>query len=159
MAKGFMSRTSWHFGLKGGLVPRRTRFAALLALAIGVWVLTGCERVEAIVSTLTPPPTRLAAELVGRLINTNGCLQVNAREVAVTYTLAWPPELDVSIQPDDVIVTTEDGQHVILHLGETIRVSGGVVSSVQNLDPAYQENLPAHCPAPFWLVGTEVGPA
>ena len=122
-------------------------------------MLTSCERVEAILTTLTPPPTRLAAELVGQLIHTNGCLQVNAREVAVTYTLAWPPELDVTIQPNDVIVVAEDGQQVILQIGKTIRVSGGEVLSAQHLDPGYQENLPAHCPAPYWLIGTEVGPA
>jgi len=106
--------------------------------------------------TLTPIRTRLTALLFGELVEVEGCLRVEDRDVGTSYLLAWGPEFAVITEKDAVQIVHEDGTKIVLRIGEMVRISGGEVKSVGYLDEQVRQKLPAGCPGPYWFVGTEV---
>ena len=126
---------------------------SLLVVAVLIAVTACSNRATPI---LTPMRTRLTALLFGELVEVEGCLRVKERDVGTSYLLAWGPEFAVTTENDAVQIVHEDGTKIVLHIGETVRISGGEVKSVGYLDEQVRQTLPAGCPGPYWFVGTEV---
>jgi hypothetical protein len=106
--------------------------------------------------------TYWTAELIGELVHVDGCLRVNV-DGGTSYVLVWPPDLLATIEESTVRVKTGlvTGyiNEVELHLGDTVRLSGGTTSA---LPAPLAEQAPPNCPEPYWVVGIEIsslGPA
>jgi hypothetical protein len=97
------------------------------------------------------------ADLVGRLIEADGCLQIINKQNNTVYTLAWPPDLAVTIEGNNVKIlkgiVTGNREEILLNIGETIRMSGGVT---ENLSKQLQETVNENCMGPYWVVGFEI---
>lgn len=106
----------------------------------------------------TPVPTRLTALLFGKLVTVDGCLRVNASFGDVSYLLAWPPDFEISVKEDTIHIVKEDGQEVVVRIGEMVQLSGGEVYAIEALSEPVRQRLPANCPGPYWVVGIEVSP-
>ena len=126
---------------------------ALLLVAV-LLAATACG--DARTTAPTVEPTRLTALLFGKLVETEGCLRVNESDDGASYLLAWPPDFAVSVEDDTVRVIDARGTEIVLHVGDTVRISGGEVRSIEYLDERVRRELPAHCPGPYWVVGAEV---
>lgn len=152
-----------HLGLRW-IVSLMVRGLILITLACAVIACNGrpenaTEVVrEASESHTTPVPTRLTALLFGKLIAVDGCLRVNASPGDTSYLLAWPPDFEVSVEENTVHILKGDGQEVVLHIGEMVRLSGGEVYAIGALSEPVRQGLPANCPGPYWVVGIEVSP-
>lgn len=110
-------------------------------------LLAGCgipERLSNGIST-TPSPqvvaTRFTAELIGQLVEKDGCLRVEAAPYAKDYALVWPAEY--KIQRDAAGITMVDGQgkQTTWQVGQWVHLGGGESGSDEK------------CPGPYWLVG------
>lgn len=152
-------------------VPSRhvsVRMISRLMLIMWLALITLPLAVTACSASTTPTPTRSprviatywTAELVGELVKDDGCLRVNSRR-GTSYLLVWPPDLSATIEDDTVrIVTglvTGDRKEVVLHIGQTVRLSGGE-GSISFMDEQTRQNVRANCPGPYWVVGINITP-
>lgn len=101
--------------------------------------------------------TAWTAELAGTLDEVDGCLQVINNKNSTVYTLAWPPDFVVTVEGKVVKVikgvVTGDREEVMLHIGDTVRLSGG---ETKYLNAQLQETVNENCPEPYWVVGFEI---
>lgn len=111
-------------------------------------------------ATATSPQvvaTAYAAILVGELMEVNGCLQVKSSLDGTVYTLAWPPDTEVTITGNEVTVTTGivrgQPETITLHFGDNARLSGG---ETMELSEQLQTSVSEGCPGPYWVVGFEI---
>ena len=99
----------------------------------------------------------MEAEYTGRLVEGEGCLQVN-REEETNYVLVWP--FDYGLTTIKGVLAVRDGSgQVKVRVGEEIYVSGGE-QGLEGLamDKRLKEELGARCPGEYWRVGSEVRP-
>jgi hypothetical protein len=54
-----------------------------------------------------------------------------------------------------VTIHAKDGKGLV-KLGDRVRLSGGEIKSLSMLDAYVQEQLPAHCSGPHWIIGDEL---
>jgi hypothetical protein len=103
--------------------------------------------------------TAWTARLVGTLELTDGCLHVISSPDETDYVLVWPPDYSVTIEKTQVRVisgnVTGDHREVQLHIGETVKVSGGETGA---LSEDLLQSLPSDCPGPYWVVGFNAAP-
>lgn len=109
-----------------------------------------------LMATSSPEPTRLTALVVGKLEMVDGCLRLYERTNDISYLLAWPPDFTVNMETDSIRILKGNGEQVVLHIGEMVRIGGGEVKSAEYLSKQVQQKLPANCPGPYWVVGLEV---
>jgi len=130
--------------------------AGCLVLIAMLLAVTACGNEP--ITTLTPTPeiTKLTALLFGELVEVEGCLRVNEDYGGTSYLLAWPPDFVVSVKEDTVHLIDGDSNEVTLHIGEIVRISGGMLRSIEYLDERVRRKLPANCPGPYWVVGSEI---
>lgn len=126
-----------------------------LALVIAAFLLTACSTSSAVRITSTPQivATRMMALLFGELVEVEGCLRVNV-EGSSSYLLVWLPDFAVNVDGGAVQVTDEKGNQVVVHVGDRLRLVGGEVHSIELLSGQVRQNLPAHCPGPYWVVSS-----
>lgn len=94
-----------------------------------------------------PQLAQMAALLEGRLVESDGCLQVVPPEGGPGYLMLWPADFGVQAEGDTIEILDGEG-NVAARAGEAIQVGGGEVPG-----SAY-ENLPlAECPGPYWAAG------
>jgi hypothetical protein len=97
--------------------------------------------------------------IYGRLVDTDGCLQVIDQLDQSALTLAWPPDISAAVTSDTVTVTfglvTGHGREVVLHIGENVQIGGG---ETEKLAEQLQHTLPANCKGPYWVVGNSIEP-
>ena len=146
-------------------VPRR-RFAMIMRIWIIVLPLLGT-----MACTVFPSPTpkhgaspgavitAWTAEMRGRLVERDGCLQVINQLDQSAYTLAWPANVSAVTTADAVTVTfglvTGNRSEVVLHIGDAVQIGGG---ETEKLDNQLQQRLTANCKGPYWVVGNNVEP-
>lgn len=99
------------------------------------------------------------SELVGELVEVENCLRMNDKDSNSSFLLIWPPDVIATTDKANVRVvigvTAGNRKEVVLRIGELVRLSGGEIT---NLDEQLRYTLPANCPGPYWIVGTEVVP-
>ncbi len=118
---------------------------------------------EALRPTETATPyvvaTAWTAELIGRLDIVEGCVRVIDRVDGDSRLLVWPPDFEVTVGKDNVRViggkVTGIRTEVLLHDGEMVLLGGGETSK---LNEQLQSSVPSHCPGPYWVFGSYVGP-
>jgi hypothetical protein len=140
-------------------------FFQMILLFNGLLAMIACSLFSSASSTTTPTAepqvvaTYWTAELVGELVEVEGCIRVNDRNSDTSYLLVWPPDIAATVENDTVRVVTGiltgNRKEVVLHLGEMVRLSGG---ETKNLGDQLRQTSPANCPGPYWVVGIEVGP-
>ena len=89
----------------------------------------------------------MEALLIGELVNSDGCLRVNAGESDTSYLIVWPPGLRPDAEKDVIQILNQAGK-TVLRVGDEVRISGGEVSF-----SAAEQVAPADCPGPYWIVG------
>lgn len=143
------------------------RFLIIRIVLIGimiilVWLIMACSsrKPSKTVVTSVPPRVEITAWTAiahGKLIQTNGCLQLRSSDFNKDYSLFWPPDFDVTIDGDDVKVIsgiiTGINNEVFLHIGENLVLGGG---TVDQLSEENQKLNPTNCSGPYWVVGSIV---
>ncbi len=132
----------------------------LLPVSVSV-ALTACN--SSATSNAAPTPHVVAtfwtAELIGELVQIEGCLRVNDRNSDTSYLLVWPPDLAATIEGDTIRVVsgivTGNQREAVLHIGTLVYLGGGETT---HLDEQLQQTVPANCQGPYWVVGNEVRP-
>jgi hypothetical protein len=103
--------------------------------------------------------TAWTAEVRGKLVETDGCLQVVDQVDQSAYTLAWPADVSAVVAADTVTVTfglvTGNRREVVLHTGEDVHVGGG---EIERLGAQLRQRLPVNCTGPYWVVGNRIEP-
>jgi hypothetical protein len=132
-------------------------FSLLISLA-------ACSENAPEVPAIAPRPTAeviitaWTAEVIGELINLDGCIRIRDGVSEVNYAIVWTPDVSATIEGDAVRVisgiVSGNSSEVVLHFGELVRLSGGETT---HPDEQLLENLPANCQGPYWVVGFEVG--
>lgn len=140
-----------------------------------VWYAAGPVRTaeRAAIPTPTPPPPDIpfprtetpsggAAELVGILTNSDGCLRVDAGEGDASYLVIWPP--GIAPRGDIGSVVLDDGsnlqvgsmgvQHYRGWIGAELYLAGEPVDSLPDTLPI--EGSTGSCPGPYWISGPDV---
>jgi len=125
-----------------------------LVLIAMLLAMTACGARFTPTPTLTPEPTRLTAQLFGKLVAVEGCLRVNTKYTS--YLLAWPPDFTVSSEQDAIQIIKGNGEKFVLRIGEEVYLGGGEVKSAEFLSEQVRQNLPANCPGPYWVVGSGI---
>lgn len=128
-----------------------------------LFLLTACRAETAITSTSTPVPevivTAWTAEVVGELVNVDGCLRIRDEKGGMDYALLWPPDVMPMIESDRVRVisgvVSGNRREVILNFGDDVYISGG---ETDHPDEQLLQHLPPSCKGPYWVVGFEITP-
>lgn len=101
--------------------------------------------------------TAYTAILIGELIGVNGCLQVKSNLDGAVYTLAWPPDTEVTITGNEVTVITGimrgQTETITLHFGDNVRLSGG---ETEELSEQLRTLVKDSCSGPYWVMGFEI---
>jgi hypothetical protein len=101
--------------------------------------------------------TAWTAEMRGRLVERDGCLQVIDQLDQSLYTLAWPADTSAIVAADTVTVAfglvTGDRREIVLHTGDAVQIGGG---ETEKLDSQLRRTLPANCSGPYWVVGNNI---
>jgi len=132
-------------------------------LLLIILILTGCSPIQ----LQNPTPTvgviyaSMTAEMGGELSIENECIRVG------NHTLVWPADFSVQVENNSVSVTsglvTGRRKQDTFRDGELVQSGGGIVETRDALDDTIynaqfnehlEESVPAHCPAPFWVVGS-----
>ncbi|GIW61074.1 MAG: hypothetical protein KatS3mg087_2140 [Patescibacteria group bacterium] len=113
--------------------------------------------ITATTSTQEVVVTAWTAELIGELINADGCIRIRDRENAVDYAIVWTPDVSATIEGDKVRIISgiERGNinEIVLRFGDTVRVSGGETT---HPDEQLLQNMPPNCQGPYWVIGFEI---
>jgi hypothetical protein len=145
------------------IIPNRYAF---MIVKIGITLLlllatTACAGF----SSPTPTPgaapgvvvTAWTAEIRGKLVERDGCLQVIDQLDQSLYTLAWPADTSAIVAADTVTVTfglvTGDRREIVIHTGDAVQIGGG---ETEKLDSQLRRTLPANCSGPYWVVGNNI---
>jgi len=84
----------------------------------------------------------------------DGCLSITGVDPHDDFTLVWPPDFAVTADNASIKVTsgmvTGQKKEYLLKMGEQVKLGGG---TIDRLSADLQKTLPAHCPAPYWIVG------
>lgn len=131
-------------------------FSLLISLAA-----CGKKIPEVTITATTPTQevvvTAWTAEVIGELINVDGCIRIRDRENAVDYAIVWTPDVSATIEGDElkIISGIERGNisEIVLRFGDTVRVSGGETT---HPDEQLLQNLPPNCQGPYWVIGFEI---
>jgi hypothetical protein len=134
------------------------RTGVIILLMLGT---TACAVLPSPTSTPGTTPevviTAWTAEMRGKLVERDGCLQVIDQVDQSAYTLAWPADVSTVAAADTVTVTfglvTGDRRQVVLHLGEDVQIGGG---ETEKLDAQLRQRLPANCKGPYWVIGNNI---
>jgi hypothetical protein len=102
------------------------------------------------------PRVMMEAELIGQLVLVDGCLRIESRHSTESLLLIWPPEFGLVAEGDEIQVLDGEGQ-VVARVGEEVYMGGGG-GSATGLAECVQEQLPAACTGPYWIVGDGVRP-
>jgi len=144
------------------LVRSRRRLANLVVLFGLLLILTACGDEVPDVTPKTSPEvivTAWTSEVVGELLNVDGCIRIRDKESAIDYTLAWTPDVSATIEGDEVRIISGivrgKSSEVVLHFGDIVRISGGETAQP---DDELLQKLPANCQGPYWVVGFEIAP-
>ena len=143
----------------------RIRFTYLMIVISLLPILTACGEKTPEVTTKPSPEspeivvTAWTAEVVGKLLNVDGCVRIRDEESDVDYALVWTPDISATIEGDEVRVISGivrgKSSEVVLRFGNIVRVSGGETA---HPDEELLQNLPANCQGPYWIVGFEIAP-
>lgn len=100
----------------------------------------------------------MEAILIGKLVETDGCLRINDRNSETSYLVVWP--FGYSLRVFAGVIEVRDGTgKTKVRVGEEVFVSGGETKSVEGiaaLDEQLIRELSTRCSGPYWLVGSEV---
>lgn len=104
------------------------------------------------------PPTSegedsLEALIVGTLAYRDKCLYVGKE--GEWYLPLWPSAFVLDDKDEEWKILDQTGE-VVAIVGQTVSMSGGIVSRSIIADPDVLAILPNECDEPFWLVGEEV---
>jgi antitoxin component of RelBE/YafQ-DinJ toxin-antitoxin module len=102
------------------------------------------------------PRVVMEAELIGQLVLVDGCLRIDSIHGAESLLPIWPPEFGLAAEGDEIQVLDGEGQVVAL-VGEEVYMGGGG-GSAAGLAECVQQQLPATCTGPYWIVGDGVRP-
>jgi len=102
------------------------------------------------------PREVMEAELVGKLLFLDGCLQIDSLYGDGNVIPVWPAEFTLKVEGDTLIILDGDGNPVIRE-GEEVYMSGGEGSDYGLLDCVRQQ-LPETCRGRYWYVGEGVRP-
>jgi len=95
--------------------------------------------------------------MVGELLNIDGCIRIEDKASSVGYALVWTPDMSVTVEGDGIRIVSgivrENQQEVVLHIGDTVRVSGG---ETKYPDEQLLRSLSPNCQEPYWVVGFEI---
>ena len=97
----------------------------------------------------------MEAEVFGTLALTDGCIYIESKEADTSYLLIWPPGFKLVSENNMVTIHDKDGKGLV-NVGDRVRLSGGEVKSLSMLDAYVQEQLPAQCSGPYWIIGDEI---
>ncbi len=100
----------------------------------------------------------MEALLIGKLVEVNGCLRINASNSETSYLVVWPFGYSLKIVKGIIMVQDGAGQTKV-RVGEEVFVSGGEIKSVEGmtgLDDQLKRELMTRCSGPYWFVGSEV---
>jgi len=134
----------------------RIRFT-ILAIVFSLLIsLAACkEKVpEVDITATTPTPeviiTAWTAEVIGELINVDGCIRIRDRESDVNYAIVWPLDVSATIEGDEVRIISGivrgNTSELVLRFGDIVRVSGGEIT---HPDEQLLQNLPPNCQGPY----------
>jgi hypothetical protein len=96
----------------------------------------------------------MAAELVGDLVLSEGCLRVESLYSDESYIPVWPSEFTIAFENDVPVVLDGDGM-VVGRTGEEIYMGGGESSSMA-VPACAQAQMPEKCDGKYWMVGDGV---
>ncbi len=98
----------------------------------------------------------MEAELIGDLTLAEGCLRVTSIFGGGSPLPVWPADFRLQAE-DDAIKVLDGSGEVVAVVGEEVYMSGGI-GSQKAMPACVQEQLPASCTGPYWVVGNEVRP-
>jgi hypothetical protein len=96
----------------------------------------------------------MAAEMIGDLVLEGGCLRVDSIYGEGSSLPIWPAEYSLQSEGDYLMVLDETGK-VVAREGEEVYMSGGQ-GSIGAVPACVQDQMPADCTGPFWVVGDQV---
>jgi hypothetical protein len=88
----------------------------------------------------------------GTLVLTDSCIRLERGKSLANYLLIWPPDFDIRFENSAVEIMDSNGE-VAAHLGDFVNMGGGEIHLLSQLDQFIQEQVPAQCPGPYWIVG------
>lgn len=99
----------------------------------------------------------MEALLFGQLSEVDGCLRVQDSNGVTSYLIIWPPAVKLRITRESIAILN-DADAVIMQVGDIIRLSGGTLETVAQLESRQllSQPIPAHCAGPYWVVGEEM---
>jgi len=139
----------------------KTRRAIFFVLVCALFLTTACREQPTKTSTPVPSPeviiTAMTAEVIGELVNVDGCLRIRNEESDVDYILVWPPDIAATVESDKVRIisgiVSGNRKEIVLYYGDIVRFSGG---ETEHPDEQLLQDLPPNCKGPFWVVGFEI---
>ena len=100
-----------------------------------------------------PADAEMQALARGELKIAGGCLRIGGGETAGDgAVIIWPAETVLS-QAHGAVSVRNGRTGLVLHAGERFEMAGGFIEGVQ--PGSLREPLPAECPGPYWLAGSE----
>jgi hypothetical protein len=102
------------------------------------------------------PRVVMEAELVGTVVLTDGCLQVDSLYGDGRITPVWPAEFTIALEDESLVVYDGDGKPLIRQ-DEEVYMGGGEGTDRGMLECVRQQ-LPDSCDGKYWYVGDGVRP-
>ncbi len=109
------------------------------------------DRPEVFFPQLGPPigPRAFPEALIqGTLYLSRGCLRVGAEGEG--SLIIWPPQVQLERNGDSIRLLDESSK-VEVEIGQTVRLGGGEIEPGAPILRELREDLPSHCPGPYWL--------
>jgi hypothetical protein len=97
------------------------------------------------------PREEMAALLIGRLIEDDGCLRVSA--YGQSHLVIWPYDHTVTAAEDGTRQVRDGTGAVVAEVGEGVRMGGGEIPSAEGLTPV---EISDRCGGPYWLAASEI---
>lgn len=97
------------------------------------------------------------ARAVGKLTLTDGrCLRLKELEGYRGDLLIWPPDYSLYTEGGFIRILDENDK-VVAEVGDYLDMGGGIISlDVASISKNLRQELPKHCPPPYFLVGFDL---
>ena len=102
------------------------------------------------------PRAMMAAEMIGTLTLSGGCLRVESLFGDGSYLPVWPAEFDLKRDGNTIAVVDGAGE-VVARTGEEVYMGGGE-GSFDSIPECARQQLSPACGEPVWVVGEGVRP-
>lgn len=99
---------------------------------------------------------RMTGEVLGRLVDVDGCLRLDSSDGSTSYLVVWPPHYTAWVENDSIqILDHADHDRVLALVGEEVQMGGGGLSSLDypSVPKQLAQEIPSDCPGPYWISG------